>query len=225
MTVQRPDPMNAQTRPRRPATYQDVLDAPPHMVAEIANGRLHLHPRPALRHSRASFSMAGRLDAPFQRGEDGPGGWRFAIEPELHLGADLLVPDLAGWRRERLPVFPDAAAIELAPDWVCEILTPGTRRFDLTEKRELYRLASVAHLWLFDPDARTLESFALVAAAWTLTGPSRTATTSAPRPSRRCSFRWARCGRIRRTRSRVGPHRPSGVGYEKAAPALPAHPP
>lgn len=160
--------MNTQTRPARPATYQDVLDAPPHMVAEIANGRLHLQPRPAMRHSRATFGMAGRLDEAFRGGPGGPSGWHFAIEPELHLGPDVLVPDLAAWQRERMPVFPDTAACELAPDWVCEILSPRTRRFDLTEKRELYRLASVAHLWLVDPDARTLEAFALVAAAWTL---------------------------------------------------------
>ena len=159
--------MNTQARPARPATYQDVLDAPPHMVAEIANGRLHLHPRPAMRHSRATFRMAGRLDG-MSHGGDGPGGWHLTIEPELHLGPDVLVPDLAGWCRERLPVFPDTAFIDLAPDWVCEILSPGTRRFDLTEKRELYRRNAVAHLWLVDPDARTLEAFPLAAGAWTL---------------------------------------------------------
>jgi hypothetical protein len=161
--------MNTQARPARPATYQDILDAPPHMVAEIAGGRLHLHPRPAPRHASASFGMAGQLDGPFRRGAGGPGGWHLLIEPELHLGADVLVPDLAGWRRERLPVFPDTSAIELAPDWVCEVLSPGTRRFDLTEKRELYRRNAVAHLWLVDPDARTLEVFTLLAGAWTLT--------------------------------------------------------
>lgn len=130
--------MTTQPRPR-PATYQDILDAPPHMVAEIASGRLHLHPRPAMRHARASFGMAGQLDGPYQRGTDGPGGWHFAMEPELHLGPDALVPDLAGWCRERMPTYPDTAAFTLAPDWICEILSPGTRRFDLTEKRNLYR--------------------------------------------------------------------------------------
>jgi Uma2 family endonuclease len=160
--------MNTQARHRR-ATYQDVLDAPPHMVAEIANGRLHLHPRPASRHSRASFRMAGRLDDPYQGGIGGPGGWHFAIEPELHFGSDVLVPDLAGWRRERMPAYPDAPFFTLAPDWLCEILSPSTRAFDLTEKRALYARAGVAHLWLLDPDARTLEAFTLTAGAWTLT--------------------------------------------------------
>ena len=115
---------------RRPATYQDVLDAPPHMVAEIANGGLHLHPRPAMRHARASLKLGARLDDPFENGSGGPGGWYFAIEPELHLGADVLVPDLAGWRRPRMGAYPDTAATELAPDWVCELLSPGTRGFD-----------------------------------------------------------------------------------------------
>ncbi len=158
--------MNTQPRPRS-ATYQDILDAPPHMVAELANGRLHLHPRPAMRHARASFRMAGRLDRLTDDG--GPSGWHFAMEPELHLGPDVLVPDLAGWRRERMPVYPDTAATDLAPDWVCEILSPGTRRFDLTEKRELYRLNAVPHLWLLDPEARTLETFTLTGGSWTLT--------------------------------------------------------
>ena len=128
-----PLPMNTQARPARPATYQDILDAPPHMVAEIASGRLHLHPRPAMRHSRASFRMAGRLDG-MSQGGDGPGGWHLTIEPELHLGPDVLVPDLAGWRRERLPVFPDAPFIDLAPDWVCE--NPLPRHPPLRPHRE-----------------------------------------------------------------------------------------
>ena len=97
-----------------------------------------------------------------------PGGWHLAIEPELHLGPDVLVPDLAGWRSERMPAFPDAPFFTLAPDWVCEILSPGTRHFDLTEKRGLYRRNGVAHLWLVDPDARTLDAFTLTAGAWTL---------------------------------------------------------
>lgn len=160
--------MNEHTRPGRRATYQDVIDAPPHMVAEIANGRLHLHPRPASRHARASWKVAGRLDDPFDNGVGGPGGWYFAIEPELHLGEDVLVPDVAGWRRERMGAFPDAPAIDLAPDWVCEMLSPSTRRFDTTEKRGLYALHGVRRLWFVDPQARTLEAFELRDGGWTL---------------------------------------------------------
>lgn len=163
--------MNRHARPSPRATYQDVLDAPPNMVAEIASGRLHLHPRPALRHSSATFAMAGELYRPFQGGS-GPGGWRFMVEPELHLGPeahpDILVPDLAGWRLDRMPSLTDAAFVTLAPDWLCEILSPSTRRFDLGEKRALYATHGVAHLWLLDPDARTLEAFTLLAGKWVL---------------------------------------------------------
>lgn len=153
---------------KAPATYQDVLDAPAGMVAELINGALHLQPRPASLHARASFRLAGRLDDPFENGVGGPGGWWFAIEPELHLGRDVLVPDLAGWRRESMPRYPNVAAFDTAPDWVCEILSPRTREYDLTEKRAIYARAGVPWLWLIDPDARTLESFALEDGRWVL---------------------------------------------------------
>jgi Uma2 family endonuclease len=152
----------------RPATYQDVLDAPPDMVAELVEGALHLHPRPASRHARASLKLGARLDDPFENGIGGPGGWYLAIEPELHLGEDVVVPDVAGWRRARMPAFPDAPAIEVVPDWVCELLSPATRRFDLTAKRRLYGARGVGHLWLIDPGARTLEAFALRDGSWVL---------------------------------------------------------
>ena len=153
----------------RPATYQDVLDAPPNMVAELVNGALHLQPRPASRHGFATSRLGGRLNGQFDAGDDGPTGWWIIDEPELHLGDDVLVPDIGGWRRERMPEYPDAPAIDLAPDWVCEILSPGTRKFDLTEKRAVYGAAGVQHLWYVDPIARTLEVFASgTDATWTL---------------------------------------------------------
>ena len=153
---------------RRPATYQDVLDAPEHMVAELIEGALHLHPRPSLPHGLASSSLGDELVSPFQKGRGGPGGWWIVIEPELHLATSVLVPGLAGWRRERMPSFPATAWTELAPDWACELLSPGTRRIDLTDKRRLYAAAGVGHLWFVDPLARTLEAFALRDGAWTL---------------------------------------------------------
>jgi Uma2 family endonuclease len=153
---------------RRPATYQDVLDAPATMVAELVEGALHLHPRPAFPHARASSSLGDELMSPFDKGRGGPGGWWILDEPELHLGDDVLVPDLAGWRRERMPALPETAWTALAPDWVCEVLSPATRRFDLTDKRRVYAAAGVAFLWHVDPDERTLEAFALRDGAWTL---------------------------------------------------------
>ena len=111
--------------PRRRATYRDVLEAPPHMVAEIVSGTLHTHPRPAPRHARASSALGAKIGDPFDYG-GGPGGWWILDEPELHLADDILVPDIAGWRRERMPDFPDTAFFTLAPDWVCEGRSPGT---------------------------------------------------------------------------------------------------
>jgi Uma2 family endonuclease len=153
---------------RRPATYQDVLDAPPHMVAELIGGALHPHPRPSPRHATASSHLGGELYGPFDKGSGGPGGWWILDEPELHLGADVLVPDLAGWRRERMPAPPEGAAFTQAPDWVCEILSPATGKLDRTEKRDRYGAASIGHLWLVDPEARTLEAFVLRDGAWVL---------------------------------------------------------
>ncbi|MBP7000858.1 Uma2 family endonuclease [Amaricoccus sp.] len=160
--------MNRHAPAPRPATYQDVLDAPEHMVAELIEGALHVHPRPALLHAYAATSLGDEIVSPFGKGRGGPGGWIILVEPELHLGDDVLVPDLAGWRRERMHRLPSTAWTEIAPDWVCEVLSPGTRRIDLTDKRRLYGAAGVAHLWLVDPLARTLEAFALREGAWTL---------------------------------------------------------
>ena len=151
------------------ATYQDVLDAPARRVAEIIGGTLHTHPRPAMPHAHASSYLGGELIGSFgRRRGDGPGGWWIIDEPELHLGEDILVPDLAGWRRERMPEFPDTAYVTLAPDWVCEVLSPSTRQLDLCGKRPVYAREGVAHLWLVDPTARTLEAFELHEGQWTL---------------------------------------------------------
>ena len=146
---------------RRPATYQDVLDAPSDMVAELVRGALHLHPRPASRHAFAGSTLGAKVVTSFQIGEGGPGGWWIVFEPELHLGDDVLVPDLAGWRRERMPARPVAPWTNVTPDWACEVLSPGTRRNDLTDKRRLYAQAGIPHLWLGDPAEQTLEAFTL----------------------------------------------------------------
>ena len=150
------------------ATYQDVLDAPPHRVAEIVDGTLHTHPRPAIPHARASSSLGVKIGGPFDNDPGGPGGWWIVDEPELHFDEDILVPDLAGWRRERMPKLPDTAYITLAPDWVCEVLSPSTRKLDLYGKRPVYAREGVAHLWLVDPLARTLEAFELREGEWAL---------------------------------------------------------
>ncbi|MEM8597283.1 MAG: Uma2 family endonuclease [Pseudomonadota bacterium] len=123
---------------REPATYQDVLDAPSNMVAELIAGRLHLQPRPASRHAIATSALGAKIGGPFGFDAEGPGGWWIIDEPELHFGDDVLVPDIAGWSKERLPDYPDVAFFELARDWICEVLSPSTRQFDLVEKRAIY---------------------------------------------------------------------------------------
>ena len=150
------------------ATYQDVLDAPPHMVAEIVSGKLYTHPRPAFGHAIASSGLMKSIGPPFDFGRGGPGGWLTVFEPELHLGVDIVVPDIAGWRRERIPVLPTGAYCTLAPDWVCEVLSPSTRKLDLGGKRATYAREVVDFIWLVDPDARSLEAFELHGTEWTL---------------------------------------------------------
>ena len=150
------------------ATYQDVLDAPPHRVAEIIEGTLYTNPRPAAPHALASSVLGRRVGSAYHDKIGGPGGWWIIFEPELHLGQDILVPDLAGWRRERMPEYPDTAYFSLAPDWVCEVLSPSTRRLDLRGKRPIYTREGVPHLWLVDPADRALEAFALRGGEWVL---------------------------------------------------------
>ena len=154
----------------RPAEYRDLFDLPEHIVGEIIHGQLITHPRPAPRHARASFIIGGELTRPFDQGRGGPGGWWILFEPELHLGRHILVPDLAGWRRERLPVFPEEAYFTLAPDWACEVLSPGTARVDRVLKMPIYAEQGVAWLWLVDPALRTLEVYRLAEGHWLLEG-------------------------------------------------------
>jgi Uma2 family endonuclease len=111
---------------KRRATYEDLETVPPHCVGEIVEGELYVSPHPALPHVRATSRLGTWLGRPFDLGEGGPGGWVILLKPELHLGDDALVPDLAGWRRERMPEMPHTAAFTLAPDWVCEVLSPST---------------------------------------------------------------------------------------------------
>ena len=174
--------------PRPRATYQDVLDAPPHRVAEVVDGVLYTNPRPALPHARASSSLGVKIGGPFDHDAGGPGGWWIIDEPELHLGEDILVPDLAGWRRERLPDFPTAAYSTLAPDWVCEVLSPSTRKLDLHAKRPVYAREEVPHLWLVDPMDRTLEAFELRDGEWVLFATAKDDEPVQVRPFEAVSF-------------------------------------
>ncbi len=151
----------AANKPERPATYADIEALPENVVGEILHGALYTHPRPAIPHAAASSAIGEELGPPFKRGRGGPGGWHILDEPELHLVEDVIVPDLAGWRRERLPEMPRAAFFTMAPDWLCEVLSPSTARVDRAIKLPLYARYEVAHVWFVDPDVKTLEIYRL----------------------------------------------------------------
>ena len=158
--------MAARTTTR--ATYADIEALPPYVVGEIFFGVLHVTPRPALSHSAVASSLGRELGGPFDRGQGGPGGWTILFEPELHLGSDpdVVVPDWAGWKRERMPYVPDEPFTKLAPDWVCEILSASTEVVDRRDKMTIYARERVAHAWLVDPALRTLEVFRLDGETW-----------------------------------------------------------
>jgi Uma2 family endonuclease len=152
----------------RPATYDDLVALPDNMVAEIVGGELHASPRPAPRHAMAEGAIGALIAPPFHFGRGGPGGWWILPEPELHLGADVLVPDYAGWRRTRMPSVPATAYFPLAPDWVCEIISPSTAALDRARKVAIYAREQVGQVWLIDPIARTLEILRLEASRWVI---------------------------------------------------------
>ncbi|MEZ4374360.1 MAG: Uma2 family endonuclease [Polyangiaceae bacterium] len=154
---------------KRNATYADVLNAPENRVAEILDGELTLSPRPALGHASAASALGEELGPPFKRGKGGPGGWIILGEPELRLGDNVLVPDLAGWRKERLPhVRATQPSVSIAPDWLCEVLSPGTARADRGIKLPIYAREGVRHVWLVDPLERLLEVLRLENGRWSI---------------------------------------------------------
>lgn len=153
---------------RRRATYEDLFAIPDHLVGEIIDGELFTSPRPAPKHANVTTVLGGDLNVRWQRGRGGPGGWRILFEPELHLGDDILVPDIAGWRRERLPDLPETAWFGVPPDWVCEVLSPSTGLLDRARKLPVYARHGVPWAWLVDPIARSVEVFRLADGSWVL---------------------------------------------------------
>lgn len=155
---------------RKGPTYEDVLRAPAGAVAELVNGTLYTHPRPRSTHANATSVLGGLLHHPFRKGAGGPGGWILLVEPELHLGRNVIVPDMAGWRRERLPELPDSPFLEVAPNWVLEVLSASTEALDRSEKMPVYAAHGVTHVWLVDPAEKLLEVYRLDGATYRLLG-------------------------------------------------------
>ena len=175
------------TKPRG-ATYADIEALPPHITGQIIFGVLHSHPRPTPQHGEAATNLASQIQNPFGRKRGVPGGWIFQIEPELHLGAHVVVPGLAGWRVETLPRLPKTAFFETAPDWLAEILSPSTQKIDRTSKLQIYAGNGVKHCWYADPIVRTLEVFELKAAAYSLIATFKDDGTVAAPPFQGHSF-------------------------------------
>jgi Uma2 family endonuclease len=198
---------------RRAATYEDLLAVPAPLVAEILFGELVTHPRPASRHARAAIRLGTILSTPFDLGVNGPGGWVFLGEPELHLGKHVVVPDLAAWRHARFSSYPDTAWIETAPDWVCEVLSPSTESYDRGDKRLIYAEAGVRHVWQINPALRMLEVYELKDGKWLLLDVFRDDAPVAAAPFAEFSFSlsdlWS-LGPLRPTRVR-----PRGTASKK----------
>ena len=154
---------------KRKATYQDLYKIPDNATGEIIDGEIIVTPRPSRKHVICTTALGAAVTAPYQFGQgNGPGGWIFAIEPEIGLGEQIMVPDLAGWKRERFPVEEDHNWISAVPDWVCEILSPSTFRTDKVKKMPVYAHHGVGHIWLIDPVAMTMDVFRLESGKWVL---------------------------------------------------------
>jgi Uma2 family endonuclease len=152
--------------------YTQLLGLPENLVGEIINGQFHVQPRPAGPHALVSSSLEIDIGSAYHKGRGGPGGWWILVEPEVHFIRDIevLVPDIAGWRRERMPRMPEDQRFEVVPDWVCEVLSPTTAKKDRIQKMPVYARYGVNFLWLVDPLARTLEAFELQEGRWVISG-------------------------------------------------------
>lgn len=155
-------------RAKKPVTYEELVALPGNLVGEIVDGELYASPRPAFPHAAAAIALGEELGPPFKRGRGGPGGWFILFEPELHIDGQVMVPDLAAWRRERMPVMPEVAFTDLAPDWVCEVSSPSTAVLDRQRKMPHYARAGVRHVWIVDPLAKMLEIFRSEGERWLL---------------------------------------------------------
>jgi len=153
---------------KKKAAYDDLYAIPENTIGEIIDGELFVTPRPSARHTHAASVLGIEVGPPYHLGRSGPGGWIILDETEILLGEHLLVPDLAGWRKERFPGAPKDNWISVSPDWVCEVLSPRTARLDKVRKMPIYAQYAVPCLWLVDPAARTLDVFELAAGKWVL---------------------------------------------------------
>jgi len=152
---------------RRVPTLADLDALPANVKGEIIEGVLYTMTRPRGHHQHVALAVGSELRGPFDSGKGGPGGWWILPEPGIELpNTPEIAPDVAGWKRERLPELRMDAPITVAPDWVCEILSPSTRRHDLLVKKPYYARVGVGHHWLVDIEARTVTAYRLESGRW-----------------------------------------------------------
>ncbi len=170
--------------------YEELMSLPERLTGEILNGQLHAQPRPSGSHGLAESALEYELFGPFHKGRGGPGGWWILVEPEVHFIRDteVAVPDIAGWKRERMPDIPDDHRFEVVPDWVCEILSPSTASKDREIKMPLYAHYGVSYVWLIDPIKKTLEAYELIDEQWAETGQFKDKASISVKPFEAISF-------------------------------------
>ncbi len=150
-------------------TYKDLLGLAEDVRAEILGGAMAMSPSALPRHSLAQRVLGSVIGGPFHDEHDagGPGGWWIFPEVDVQLGVhDIVRPDLAGWRRERLQDPWDARPIRVVPDWICEIISPSNGSHDRVTKRALYARYGVSFYWLVDPHQCVLEALQLCDGKW-----------------------------------------------------------
>jgi Uma2 family endonuclease len=169
---------------KKVSLYDRLLALPAGLTGEIINGQLRTQPRPAWPHILAGSRLGADIESAYGRGRGGPGGWWIVDEPEIHfvLDSEVTVPDIAGWRRERMPAPPEGHKIQVVPDWVCEIFSPSSKSTDREEKMPLYAHHGVDFAWLVDPKTRTLEVYERIDAAWRPLGMFRDDDTVSAKP-------------------------------------------
>ena len=153
---------------KKNAEYEDLYNIPENMTGQIINGELVAMPRPSPKHSNAVSGIGFEIGPPYRFGRGGPGGWVILDEPEIRLGNDIFVPDLAGWKKERLPKFPKTNYISVPPDWICEVLSPSTEKADRAKKMPVYARFGISYIWLINPVEEILEVFKLDSGRWIL---------------------------------------------------------
>jgi len=157
---------------RKLATWDDLLATlDDGRTYEIIAGLMEALPRPRPGHGNAQALLSGEIVRPFQRGRGGPGGWWIIIEPDVELTTnDIIVPDLAGWKRDKVPEFPHDRPIRFVPDWICEVLSPTNQKRDRVVKANLYLTCGVMYYWILDVQERTLEAYSAKEGSWVRLG-------------------------------------------------------